>query len=140
VGAIELDEELRRTAEAAVAFAEDGEELTGIVPAEPGIGVRVYLCAYGTPEETTWLVLDADGSPVEDRSLVRDSVSIAGLCELAEEATGAASDGARIASPARLDELAAEAGPELVGTLKQAADTVDELLRDVERNYKRPLR
>ena len=74
-----MEGELRRIAEAAVACAGEGEELAGIVPAEPSQGVRVYLCAYRHGEETAWLLLDADGAPVEDRSLVRDAVSIAAL-------------------------------------------------------------
>jgi hypothetical protein len=134
-----LDGDLRRTAEAAAVFASDGEELVGIVPAEPAGGLRLYVCAYGREEEATWLVLDATGVPVEDRTLVRDAVSIAALCEVAEEAAGIDPDAPRIASPAYLDELGAASGPELGGAVKNASGTVDELLRDVERGYKRPL-
>jgi hypothetical protein len=137
---VALDEELRRAAEAAVAYAADGEELAGIVPAEPGLGIRAYVCAFGVPGQTTWLVLDADGSPVEDRSLVHEAVAIAGLCELAEAAAGVEPEQARVASPALLDSLGAGGGPALAGALQQATETVDELVRDVERNYKRPLR
>ena len=60
-----LDDDLRRTAEAAVVYAADGEELVGIVPAEPASGLRLYVCAYGREDEATWLVLDATGVPVE---------------------------------------------------------------------------
>jgi hypothetical protein len=134
-----LDGDLRRTAEAAAVFASDGEELVGIVPAEPAGGLRLYVCAYGREEEATWLVLDATGVPVEDRTLVRDAVSIAALCEVAEEAAGIDPDAPRIASPAYLDELGAASGPELGGAVQNASGTVDELLRDVERGYKRPL-
>ena len=70
---MELDRELRRIADAAVRHAADGEELAGIVPAEPGSGVRVYVCAFSDGDETSWLVLDANGSPVADRSLVREA-------------------------------------------------------------------
>ena len=84
-----LTDDLHRVAEAAIRFAEPGEELTGIVPAEPSEGMRAYLCAYGTGEgETTWLVLDAAGQPVARRADVRAVVSIAVLCELAEEVAG----------------------------------------------------
>jgi hypothetical protein len=134
-----LDGDLRRIAEAATVFAGDGEELVGIVPAEPAGGLRLYVCAYGREEEATWLVLDATGVPVQDRTLVRDAVSIAALCEVAEEAAGIDPDAPRIASPAYLDELGAGSGPELAGAVKSATGTVDELLRDVERSYKRPL-
>ena len=138
---MELDEELRRIADAAVTHCAEGDELTGIVPAEPASGVRVYVCAYRAGDETSWLVLDCDGHAVENRSLVRDAVSIAGLYELAEDAAGAGGEEARIATPAALDALgaAAEDRPSFVEAMKQATGTVDELVRDVERGYKRPL-
>ena len=138
---MELERELRRIAEAAVRHAADGEELTGIVPAEPGSGVRAYVCAFTDGDETSWLVLNADGRPVEDRSLVRDAVSIAALYELAEEATGAAAEEPRVATPAELDALAAGADdPQaFVAAMKNATGTVDELVKDVERGYKVPL-
>ena len=120
-------------------YAADGEELVGIVPTEPANGLRLYVCAYGREDEATWLVLDATGVPVEERALVRDAVSIAALCEVAEEAAGVEPNAPRIASPAYLDELGSNSGPELAGAVKGATGTVDELLRDVERGYKRPL-
>jgi hypothetical protein len=134
-----LDQELRRIAEVAVTYCRNGEELAGIVPAEPAAGVRLYVCAFRDGEDTGWLVLDSDGRPVEDRSLVRDAVSIAALSELAEEAAGEASDGAeRVATPTLLDSLGGS--PNVVEALKQATGTVDELVRDVERGYKTRLR
>ena len=139
---MELERELRRIADAAIRHAGEGEELTGIVPAEPGSGVRAYVCAFtGGGETTSWLVLDADGRPVEDRSLVRDAVSIAALYELAEEATGAAAEEPRVATPAELDALAAGAdNPQaFVAAMKSATGTVDDLVKDVERGYKVPL-
>src|SRR5437868_1805246 len=93
-----LDQELRGLAEVAVTHCRDGEELAGIVPAEPAAGVRVYLCAYRDGEETSWLVLSADASPIEDRSLVRDTVSIAALYELAGEVAGEDDGEARVAT------------------------------------------
>jgi hypothetical protein len=138
---VELERELRRIADAAIRHAAEGEELTGIVPAEPGSGVRAYVCAFTEGDETSWLVLDAEGRPVEDRSLVRDAVSIAALYELAEEATGAAAEEPRVATPAELDALAAGAdNPQaFVAAMKGATGTVDELVKDVERGYKVPL-
>jgi hypothetical protein len=134
-----LEQDLRRIAERAAVYAADGEDVAGIVPAEPASGIRLYVCAYGSEEATSWLVLDATGVPVSDRELVRDAVSIAALCEVAEEAGGVEPDSARIASPGLLDELGANAGPELAAAVKVAAGTVEELVRDVERSYKRPL-
>ena len=134
-----LEQDLRRIAERAAVYAEEGEDVAGIVPAEPASGFRLYVCAYGSENATGWLVLDATGVPVADRELVRDAVSIAALCEVAEEAAGVEPDSARVASPALLDELGADAGPDVAEALKGATDTVEELVRDVERGYKRPL-
>jgi hypothetical protein len=133
---VELEQDLRRIAEAAARNAAEGENVAGIVPAEPASGLRLYVCAYGSEDATSWLVLDATGVPVSDRELVRDAVSIAALCEVAEEAAGVEPDSARVASPALLDDLGASAGPEVAEAVKAAAGTVEELVRDVERGYK----
>jgi hypothetical protein len=138
-----LDQELRRIAEAAVTYCAEGEELVGIVPAEPAVGVRVYVCAYRDDEVASWLVLDADGTPVEDRALVKDTVSIAALYELAEEAADTGPEAEpRIATPALLDSLGAsvEDHAGFLEAMKRATGTVDELVRDVERGYKVSLR
>jgi hypothetical protein len=136
---VALDRDLRRIAEAAGNFASDGEEVTGIVPTEPSNGLRLYVCAYGNEEPTGWLVLDATGVAVEDRALVHDAVSIAALCEVAEDAAGVEPGAPRVASPALLDELGASGGPELAAAVKGATETIQELLRDVDRGYKRAL-
>src|ERR687887_453429 len=107
-----LDQELRRIAEVAVTYCRDGEE-------------------------TGWLVLDGEGSPVEDRTLVREAVSIAALYELAEEAVGSSDDEPRVATPAQLDALGSSQN--VVEAIKQGTGTIDELLRDVERGYKAAL-
>jgi hypothetical protein len=84
-----LTEDLRRAAEAAVRYAGPGEEVVGIVPAEPSSGSRAYLCAYRREDsETSWLVLDEEGTTIRDRARVREVVSIAALVELAEETAG----------------------------------------------------
>ena len=61
-----LREDLDRVAQAALALAEQGEELAGIVPAEPQEGERTYLCAFVSGDERTWLVLDDVEAPVTD--------------------------------------------------------------------------
>lgn len=86
---MELSEQLARIAEVARGFAGAEEELAAVIPAEPATGVRVYLCAYSNEgEDKSWLALDDEGRPIESRSLLRDAVSIAALCEVAEEAAG----------------------------------------------------
>jgi hypothetical protein len=136
---VALEQDLRRIAEAAARHAGDGEDVAGIVPAEPASGIRLYVCAYGNEDATTWLVLDATGVAVSDRSLVREAVSIAALCEVAEEAAGVEPDSARVASPALLDDLGSGGGEEVAAAIKGAAGTVEELVHDVERGYKQPL-
>lgn len=116
-----LEDEVAAALEAARAFAEDGEEVTGIVPAEPAGGLRVYLCAYEGAGERRWLALDADGRAVTDRALVREAVSIAALCELAEECAG----GGDVAGlRARLAELEASERPEGIGEAIAAAEAL----------------
>ena len=87
-----LSEDLERIGEAARAHAGPGEEVLGVIPVEPAEDLRVYLCAYGaTGEEQSWLALDAEGRPVDQRRLLRDAVAIAALCEVAEETAGGGS-------------------------------------------------
>ena len=83
-----LEDEIGAAREAAGRFADEGEDVVGVVPAEPGDGQRVYLCAFSTGETHRWLALDEGWQPVADRRLVRDAVSIAALCEVAEESAG----------------------------------------------------
>jgi len=83
-----LTHELRRIADAAVVYAGADEELSAVIPTEPAGSARIYLVAYTAGEAKSWLALDAEGAPVEDRRVLRDAVSIAGMCELAEETAG----------------------------------------------------
>jgi hypothetical protein len=105
-----LADELESVAEAAQPYVRDGERLAAIIPAEPARGTRVYMCAFDSPHGRTWLGLDSAGRAIESRALVRDAVSIAALCELAEESAGGGDlDALRM----RLDELAAGEGVEV---------------------------
>ena len=83
-----LADEIAEVRTAAQALADDGEEVVAVIPAEPGASGRVYLCAYARGDARRWLALDGSGTAVEDRRLVRDAVSIAAMCELAEETAG----------------------------------------------------
>lgn len=82
-----LSDELERIAVVAAGLVDTGETIAGIIPTEPQSGHRVYLCAFDG-EARRWLALDSEGRPIESRQLVRDAVSIAALCELAEESSG----------------------------------------------------
>jgi hypothetical protein len=131
--------DLERIAAAAPVYG-DGRELSGVLATEALPGARVYVCAFGADDaERAWIALDDAGEPIGERRGVRDAVSIAALCEVAEEAAGIEPEGPRLASPALLDELGASAGPELAAAIGAATGTIEELVRDVERGYKRPL-
>jgi len=75
----------------AAELAAPGEELAGIVAAEPASAARVYLCAFTSGDDRSWLALNERGDPVVDRVLVRDAASIAALCEFAVETAGGGS-------------------------------------------------
>jgi len=113
-----LEQEIAAAAEAASAHAADGEQLEGVVPAEPGSGARVYLCAYRGGEEQSWLALDAQHRPVADRALVREAVTITAMCELAEESAGGGELGEL---RARLVELRLTEAPEGIEEAEVAA-------------------
>jgi hypothetical protein len=85
---VALRDDLERLAAAAGRFAEQREQLTGIVPAEPEPGERTYLCSFADGDGRSWLVLDDAGEPVTSRDAVRRAVSIIAMCELAEESAG----------------------------------------------------
>ncbi len=179
-----LPEELERIAVEASVHARTGETLTAVLTAEPHPGRRVYLCAFEEPAggQRGWLGLDGEGKPVADRRTLRDAISIAALCEVAEESAGGgdlddlrarlvtlrltqelpgieeAEEAARalqhvlgtpphVASPARLDEIAAatrrleralgeSAGSPFAEALKAATPVIEELSRDVEAGYR----
>jgi hypothetical protein len=84
-----LTDDLERIAQAATPFAAPGERVAGILAAEPLDLGRVYLVAYETDGGGHgWLALDGEGRPVDSRRVVREAVSIAALCEVAEETAG----------------------------------------------------
>ncbi len=83
-----LAEDLNRIAAAAAEHASDGEDLAGVLAAEPAQGGRVYLCAFRSGDDVSWLALDEQGAPVTERELVREAASLVALAELAEESAG----------------------------------------------------
>lgn len=83
-----LRDDLERISVSAAAFAEEDEQVDGVVPAQAEPDERTYLCAFARGEERTWLVLDDEGAAVTSREVVRRTVSIIALCELAEERAG----------------------------------------------------
>ena len=125
-----LEDELGAVARAAGAFVENGEKLTGIMAAEPTRGQRIYLCAYSTGDRVSWLALDQAGRAVGDRTVVRDAVSIVGLCELAEE-SAAGGDVAELR--VRLAELRSSERPEGIEEAEAAAADLERALAEPPR-------
>jgi hypothetical protein len=119
-----LEEEIEAARVAGVRHAEVGEELVGIVPAEAG-GQRLFICAYEQNGESSFLALDDRGAPVTDRSVVRDAVSVAALCELAEESAGGGDIGDL---RARLVELRLTEAPEGIEEAEIAAAELQETI------------
>jgi hypothetical protein len=85
---VALLDDLERIAAEAAGHAAEGEQLSGVLAAEPPAGGRVYLCAYAGHDGHSWLALDDGGSPVADRELIRQAASLVALCEVAEESAG----------------------------------------------------
>lgn len=83
-----LADELDAAAAAAAAYAGDGESVGAILIAETREAERTYVCAFTRENTTTWLALDEHFQPVSSLERVRAAVSIAALCELAEENAG----------------------------------------------------
>jgi hypothetical protein len=133
---VDVETELEQAAAAAAAFASPGETVSAVVAAEPSPERRTYLCAFDGPAGRTWLALDPEGSPVTSRDRVRESISIAAVCEVAEETRGDGGNEARVASPAYLDALAAEQGPAVATAFSDAVAIADELAQEVESQYK----
>jgi hypothetical protein len=122
-----LTDDLRRAADAAVAWVGPEEELSAVIATEPAGSSRVYLCAYSSEAGKSWLALDAEGKPVTDRRVLRDSVSIAGMVELAEETAGG---GDLPELRAQLESLRATDAPEGLDEAVTALDGLESIIGD----------
>jgi hypothetical protein len=88
---VALTDDLAAVAVAAAAHARPSEEFAAVLAAEPHPGRRVYLCAFERTDGAGprgWIGLDGDGAPVVERRALRDAISIAALCEVAEDSAG----------------------------------------------------
>jgi len=130
-----LSEDVSRIAVVAAGHASPGEEVAAVLAVESAAGERIYLTAYDDADGgRMWLALAGDGVPVTSRQRVREAASIAAMVEIAEEAAELEEPAEpRVASLPYLDSLGA--GSEIAGGLP----AVEELMLDVETNYKLPL-
>jgi hypothetical protein len=118
-------EDVGRVAGAAAAFADEGEELAGMLVVET-LGRRVYLCAFESAERRAWLALDGVAEPLTERRLVTEAASLAALCEVAEESAG----GGHLSElQARLAELRETDNPEGIEEAEAAATALAETLQ-----------
>ena len=123
---VTLQADLESIAVAAAALVGPGEALAGVIPTEPEEGRRVYLCAFEGADRS-WIALDSDGVVVQDRRLVRRAVSIAALCELAEEAAGGG----------KLDELRATLVSLRLTEHPEGIEEAEEAALELERTIER---
>ena len=138
-----LVDDVSRIAAAAASYAWPGEQVGAVLPVELDAGDRLYLCAFtGADPQQSWLALDDGGSPIADRKRVRDVASIAALCEVAEESADVQPpEEPRLASLSYLDSLGpASHNGDFAAAVQGALPAVDELVKDVEGNYKIELR
>jgi hypothetical protein len=110
-------DDVARIAAAAAGFAAEGEQLSGVLVAEP-LGRRVYLVAFEAGEGRAWLALDDDARALTERRLVREAASLAAMCEVAEESAGG---GDLPQLRARLAEIREAEAPEGIEQAEQAA-------------------
>jgi hypothetical protein len=116
---VSLLEDLERIVELAAAHAAPGDAVVAVIPTEPVPGARVYLCAFDDADGyRSWLALETSGQPVTSRRRLRESISIAALCEAASEAAGGGDVDALLARLEETDRL--EAGPGLEDAEKAA--------------------
>jgi len=127
---VELQAELDAIAAAAASHAGPGEALSGVLPTEPEPGRRAYLCSFDGAGSRSWLALDSDGRPLRERGLVRAAVSIAVLCELAEEAAGGG----------RLEELRAQLLSLRLTESPEGIEEAEEAALELERTIGAPPR
>jgi hypothetical protein len=128
---VALSDDVSRIAAIAGTHAAPGEDVAAVLAVESARSERLYLTAFATADsEHRWLALTENGQPVTNRERVREAASIAALVEVAEDAAERMSDAPRVASLTYLDSIGGDSG------IAAALAAVEELTREVERNYK----
>jgi hypothetical protein len=124
-GDMSLQDALDLAAEHALAAAEPGSEVSGVLATEADPGTRVFLCSIdGTDARRGWLAVRENGSVVTRRPELRAAVSIAALCEVAADSAGGGDLDGLISSLADLREREAPEGIEEAEAAAYALRTV----------------
>jgi hypothetical protein len=122
------EDQLLAAAAAAKPFATAGEEVVGVLVADPFDHGLVFLCALGPPAEDDdddpddvpelgWIAVDGEGLALSDDRRVQEAAMLAALCETAEEAA-LVPDAAEIAEAAERALGLAGERPELRAALE----------------------
>lgn len=123
-----LERDIEAAAAVAAEHAAPGDLVSGVIPAEPAPGRRVYVCAFHDADaRRSWLAIRGDGSAVTSRAELREAVSIAALCELAAEAAGGGDVDALVE---RLAEIRRIESPEGIEGVAEAARALRAVLGD----------
>jgi hypothetical protein len=110
---VALADELEAVAALAAGHSRPGDVVSGIIASEPSEGRRVYLCSFDDADgRRSWLAIRDDGAPVAARAELRAAVSIAALCEVAEDAAGGGDLDALVATLVEIREKEAPPGIE----------------------------
>jgi hypothetical protein len=124
------EDQLLAAAAAAKPFAAAGEEVVGVVLADPFARGLVFLCALGPagPDDDSgdddvpelgWIAVDGDGLALADARRVQEAAMLVALCETAEEAA-LVPDAAEIAESAeRALAIVGEERPDLRAALEE---------------------
>jgi hypothetical protein len=128
---VALVDELALMAGQATVYADDGDAVSAVIPTEPAPGRRVYLCAVdGADGFRSWIALDGAAAPVTQRTLLREAISIAALCEVA---TDAAAGGDVDGLLGRLRELRENEAPAGIEDAEEAARALREVVGEPPR-------
>lgn len=121
--------DLERIAAAAAAYAPAEGAVSAVLAAEPSPGVRSYLCAFEAADGSrSWVVLDDEGRAVAEWRDVKDAVTIAALCEIAEES----------AAGGDLDELLAQLVALRLTENPDGIDEAEDAVRTLQRTVGTP--
>jgi len=83
-----MEEAVIEAAGAAVE-ARFGRAPQAIVPVSQPLRGIAFVCALPSDDGLGWVVIDAEGEPIADAAVVRQTVEIAAICEAAEESAAA---------------------------------------------------